>query len=332
MKTYSLSLVFVVVLAFLASSCLSPTLRPENQKQTLLYATHGGQKLYLDKLVDTTVAVTGKRPVIIWMFGGAWVTGQRDEKASSHMFDYLTAQGYVVIAIDYRLAIRDAKARQAADTKASTSVDAQTARSLYFLAINEAVEDLFAATRFTLAHAEEWNIDASQVVIGGGSAGAVNAVVAEYQVCTSSPLFRKYLPADFNYAGVISMAGALWLPGDNTPAAWTRKPCPFLFFHGSKDQVVTYNEAHGQGVAAYGPVSLYKQFAAAGYPVWFYDLPGADHVVSMAPMYDNLQEVSSFMEKFVRDKQPLTIHTVEESKTPKNFANLIKLYGKLLIE
>lgn len=40
------------------------------------------------------------------------------------------------------------------------------------------------------------------------------------------------------------MAGAFWLKA-NTPLEFKNKPVPIMFFHGAKDQLVTYDEVLG---------------------------------------------------------------------------------------
>lgn len=52
----------------------------------------------------------------------------------------------------------------------------------------------------------------------------------------------------------------------------------------------------------------------------------------MSPVYDKLGEIGSFLTKFVKEEQALTIHAIETSKTPKVFGNMVTLYGKYLLK
>lgn len=305
-----------------SSSKVTRTVVPEIVKETMPYATKDGQVLYLDKIYAPSVNSNEKKPVFLHSIGGGWATAIRDDISARSFLNYLAMQGYVVISIDYRLGLK-----MLAEKKLNaTGVD------IYLKSIELAVEDLFDATAFILEHANEWNIDPKQIIAGGGSAGATNSIVAEHHISNNTELFKKRLPMDFNFAGIISMAGALWLPGENTASSWTKKPCPILLFHGSKDQLVTYDEVHAPGWSGYGPVSLYKQFAKENYPIWFYDFPEADHAISMIPMFENRAEIMTFLKKFVKDKEELSIHTVEKNKVVKNFEYFLRKYHYLLVE
>lgn len=284
-------------------------------RTTFPYATKGGQTLRLDRIVGTSARVAGKRPVIIFSYGGGWEGGRRDDPGSESFLEYFTSLGYTVVAIDYRLGIKEAKAKKEFTRSNGTE--------MYLRAIEWAVEDLFDATSFVVKHADEWNIDKDQVVIFGGSAGATNSLVAEYNVANGTELARAHLPAGFRYAGVISMAGAFWLkPG--TPLDFKSKPAPILFFHGAKDQLVTYDEYQG-AFSGYGPVYYCRKFSGPDFPKWFVDYPEGDHVVAATPVIDNRYEFAAFLQKLVKDREQVSMHTVVHTKVPKSIAGLLKL-------
>lgn len=73
------------------------------------YATKDGQALYLERFVDNSVKVEGKRPVLLYSFGGGWEEGRRVDPLSEPYLKYFAERGYVVVAIDYRLGIKEAK-------------------------------------------------------------------------------------------------------------------------------------------------------------------------------------------------------------------------------
>jgi pimeloyl-ACP methyl ester carboxylesterase len=285
------------------------------QTTTLLYATKDGQKLQLDRYFDNSVKVAGKRPVIIFSFGGGWEGGARNDAGFVPIYRHFTSLGYDVIAIDYRLGIKIAKEKK--------EITATNGTELYLRAIQWSVEDLFDATALVLKHADEWNIDKDRIVLMGGSSGATNSLVAEYNVANATELARSRLPADFRFAGVISMAGAFWLKA-NTPLEFKNKPAPIMFFHGAKDQLVTYDEVQGP-FSGYGPVAYFRKFAGPDYPKWFVDYPQGDHLIAGMPAIDSLKEMEAFLQKLVNERQQVSIHTVEEDKIPKNFANAAKL-------
>lgn len=274
--------------------------------------------LFMDRYVDTTLHVEGRRPVMIYSFGGGWMTGSRADRASYLMIDRLVSLGYIVCNIDYRLLIAEFTA--AGELNESNFVER------YSDAIDAGVEDIYRATRYILDHADEWGVDTTRIVLAGSSAGAHNSLQAEYRLCRGEAMARHYLPEDFDYGGVISMAGALWLRGRETPLDWGRRPCPVMFFHGSKDQLVTYDEDH-TSCAAYGPVSIYRSLEELGATAWFYDFKDGDHVLSMVPMLDYLDDICTFLDKGVMQRLDFRRHTIDDSLPPKDFAHLKELLG-----
>jgi predicted esterase len=287
------------------------------EKTTFQYATRGSQKLHLDRIVDSAVKVAGRRPVIIFMYGGGWEGGHRDDWGLVSSLNYLASLGYTVVSIDYRLGIKEAKA--------NGELTRTNGTEMYLRAIQWSVEDLFDATSYILERADEWNIDKKQIVILGGSSGATNSLVAEFNVANDTELARAHLPKDFRYAGVVSMAGAFWLKA-GTPLTFKSKPAPIMFFHGAKDQLVTYDEYQG-AFAGYGPAYYCRKFSGPDFPKWFIDYPEGDHVVAGTPLIDCQHEIAAFLKRLVRERQQVSIHTVEHDKPPKTFGSLLKFFG-----
>jgi acetyl esterase/lipase len=278
------------------------------------YANKLGQDLKLDLVIDKAVPVKGKRPIILFLFGGGWEGGARNDEGGGEIYRQFTSLGYAVVAIDYRLGIKIAKDRK--------EFTAANGTAMYLRAIEWSVEDVFDATAFTLKHASEWSIDPGQIVLFGGSSGATNALVAEYNVANETRLAQTHLPPNFRYAGIISMAGAFWLKA-GTPLTFKNKPAPIMFFHGAKDQVVTYDEIQGP-FSGYGPVAYFRKFAGPDYPKWFVDYPQGDHMIAATPLGDQMLETQAFLQKLVRERQEVSIHTVEEDKKPKSFEALFE--------
>ena len=309
MKFFKLILIALVVL--ITTSRANCQIRLDS----FAFVQYGKNKLYLDRITSpSTQVVSGKKPALIFLFGGGWESGNRKNNGLSSFFNNLALNGYTVIAIDYRLGIKDAKENGV--------MNATNGTSLYLQAIDMAVEDLYQATRYIINHAKEWKIDPSQIVIMGGSAGATTSIVAEYGICNNTPLSRKYLPAGFNYAGIISMAGALWLGGEDTKSVWAKKPCPSLFFIGNKDQLVTYDESHSAGFSGYGGAYLSKQFTEIKAANWFYDYVEGDHVIAAVPIINRMEEIGIFLNRFVTKKQDLYLHTIEKSREPTDFRHI----------
>jgi hypothetical protein len=96
-----------------------------------------------------------------------------------------------------------------------------------------------------------------------------------------------------------------------------------MFFHGAKDQLVTYDEVQGP-FSGYGPVAYSRLFPGPDYPKWFVDYPQGDHIIAGTPAGDSVNEMKAFLQKFVKERQQSSIHTVEEDKIPKTLEVFLK--------
>jgi acetyl esterase len=84
------------------------------------------------------------KPVLVWFHGGGWVIGSLD--GADYGCRIMTnASGCVVVSVDYRLA---------PENKFPTPLD-----------------DCFGVTKWVAEHADELNVDASRLAVGGDSAG-----------------------------------------------------------------------------------------------------------------------------------------------------------------
>ena len=269
----------LLLLGFISASAATP------QKQTHLYAVKGADSLYLDHYISS---VDGKRPCMMFVFGGGFVGGQRDNDLYSTYFNFLTDNGYDVVSIDYRLGLK----------KLSSTPDISMKDVITLLnnAINMAVEDLFSATLYVLDNAEEWQIDTNQIVTSGSSAGAITVLQAENALCNLTPS-AAVLPADFRYAGVVSCAGAIFTA--HGKPKFDAVPAPMLLFHGTSDSNVPYNKASVMGVGFYGSKYIAKQLEKMNAPYWFYAVEYADHKIAGLPLWYQCELILQFINDYV---------------------------------
>lgn len=270
----------------------------EMTKKTYLYAVKGADSLYMDHYA---APITGYRPCMVFMFGGGFVGGERDNKFYLPYFEFLTQQGFDVVSIDYRLGLKDL-------TKKGQDLSVRNVIGMLNNAVNMAVEDLYSATLFILDRAEEWKIDPRNITTSGSSAGAISVLQAEYQICNRTQR-AAILPADFNYAGVISFAGAIFSV-DGKPE-WKSQPAPIMLFHGDADRQVPYDKATMLKVGFFGSKFLSEEFLKRGWSHWFYSIENDTHNVAGSPMFDNHNEIVTFLEDFVLARRPITITTNE---------------------
>ena len=286
MKQFFSLILFTLVT--LCASAQGSAIERAITKQTHLYAVKGEDSLYLDHYV---APVEGKRPCVIFVFGGGFVGGVRDLGRDLPYFHFLANNGYDVVSIDYRLGMRGINSPGVIEFLKT-----------FENTVNIAVEDLFSATNFILDHAEEWQIDPKKIVVSGSSAGAITSLQAEYAICNSLPVTQT-LKQDFNYAGVIAFAGAVFTL-DGAPK-WVKASAPTLLFHGSSDTQVPYNKIAMFGKGMYGSKYISEKLHDHGMPYWLYSVEYEDHSMAGKPMHFNQKEILIFLEEYVMQQKAL---------------------------
>ncbi len=149
------------------------SLKPIRQTSGLPFAQPDGVPLTLNLYQPLA---PGCYPALIVIYGGGWQNGT---PANDEFFSrYLAAQGYVVVAIDYRHAPRYRFPAQ--------------------------LEDVNTAIAFIQTHASDYEIDRDRIAIMGRSAGAHLAMLAAYQ--PHAPKLRAVI----NYYGPINLTSGYY--------------------------------------------------------------------------------------------------------------------------
>ncbi|MDH6304924.1 putative esterase [Parabacteroides sp. PF5-5] len=295
MKKYVLTAICLILTNVYLFAGLS--VADEIKKQTYIYGIKDRDTLRLDKYEIPSPAEE-ERTCVIFVFGGGFANGERDNEFNTAFMHELAKSGYVAIAIDYRLGMKDA----------SKQLDGNPMTFVGMLdnAINIAVEDLYDATRFVFMNAGEWNIDKNRIVACGSSAGAITVLQGEYLWCNLHEAAKR-LPDDFCYGGIIAFAGAIF--SNQGGLKWTVNPSPIQLFHGNADSNVPYGKLEMMDWAVYGSQPISQQLKESELPYYFYDVENAAHEISGDPMVQNLNEIRTFITKYVENKEPLMIHT-----------------------
>lgn len=267
---------------------------PEGVKmETFTFATREEGELKLDVYRDASF--DGKDlPVFLYAYGGSWASGTRKD---APWIVRMAQHGMVGVCIEYRLRCKGKQIPAEAEFGAQ-----------YDEAIRAAVEDIYSATRFLLDNEESLGIDRNRFVISGGSAGATSVNMAEYWLVNEDPI-AEGMPEGFNYAGVVSFAGGIWKYGTEDPV-WKSKPCPYMFFHGNKDQLVPYARVTLQACdyGAFGPDVICPQLKEMEVPYHKYTSQEADHYMAGGPDYtasenpaaiDYTEQVFDFIDRVV---------------------------------
>ena len=293
------------LLLLLLLSCVLPSFAQE--KTTYKVAQRDTCDLFID-VYDPVVfpGDTLQRPTILFVFGGGFIMGQRDDPWVLPWFKLLNENGYRVVSVDYRLGLKGKKIRTDLFHLIESAGYTKTA-------VDMGVEDVFASVRYLADH-PEIGVDMDRIVIAGSSAGAMISLSSELAACNRTAL-AEILPEGFHFAGVMSFAGAIM--SDSGKPAYKRTPCPHLLIHGTKDEAVAYGKLGFGRWGMFGSSYLVeKVFAPAGYPYQIYRY--VDHSHDMAAnMMANWPEEKRFLEVSVMGKQPLVIDcTVDDPTMP----------------
>jgi acetyl esterase/lipase len=215
-----------------------------------------GERLKLDVYAPRGRAA-GRRPVMIFFYGGSWNSGRRQGYAFAARA--LAAQGFVVIVPDYRLV--------------------PEARYPDFL------RDCAAAVRWARRHAAEYGGDGERIVLSGHSAGAYNAAMLALDpgllgadrvaVRGLAGLAGPYdfLPLDDD--STIAAFGAWARPAETQPIAHAAAGAPpALLLHGDSDTRVKPRNSR----------ELAGRLRAAGSEVRLKLYPGLGHVAILTAL------------------------------------------------
>lgn len=258
---------------------------------TYLFAERDTCSLFMDVYEPAKGSKTSidgiSRPTIIFMFGGGFVGGTRDDPDYHKWFRQMTDEGYRIISIDYRLGL-----------KGSTKVGVAQVNVLD-KAIHMAVEDLFSATSYIIDNAEQLSVDPDNVVISGSSAGAISVMQAEYEICNRTS-WASVLPQDFNYAGVMSFSGAIL--SRKGKVKYESRPAPTLMLHGTSDELVPYRQIKVFNLGFFGGGKLVERFKKFGLDYNMYHFMGYGHEVAVS-METTMDIQREFLEKNVMQKK-----------------------------
>ncbi len=249
--------------------------------------------------IYTPAQIKDKYTTIIFIFGGGFVSGSKSEEDNVAYCKKLANEGFAVASIDYRLGMIGVKKAGPYALKRLRD------------AINMGVEDLYDATKYLIAHADELKIDTGKIILNGSSAGAIIALHADHELANRTAI-ASVLPGNFRYAGVISFAGAI-LSFDGKPKYKT-PPVPTLFFHGMDDKLVRYKQIQIFNVGFFGSNTLVKRFNKSDYPYCIFRYRNMGHEIAVLPMIRHVHDVASFINEYIILKRPLEIDVTIEDR------------------
>lgn len=253
--------------------------------RNLEYIPSGGERNRLDLYLPSNG--TNLAPVIVWVHGGAWLSGSKDECPARRF----VGRGYAVASINYRLSHQAVFPAQ--------------------------IEDCKAAVRWLRAHATEHQLDQERFAAWGASAGG--HLVALLGATGDTNLFDKgenldqssrvqavvdwFGPTDFTQMSTYSptnspfdhdapdspesllIGGAIQRNKRKAAAAnpvtyVSKADPPFLIMHGNRDNLVPYQQSE----------LLRDALQSAGVPVTLKIIEGAGHGFGGPEVYRTVEE------------------------------------------
>lgn len=222
-----------------------PSRYQANLNYNITYCSPDGVDLKLD-IAQPKAA--GRFPVIIFLHGGAWVSGSKD--GFSFWLKQAAEKGFVAVAINYRLTQQD---------------QLKTKNQFPFQAV-----DVRCAVRFLKASANTYKINPDKIALFGESAGAHLALMAGL---APEPWFKEHSQY-LNQSNSVQAIGTFYAPTDLN-SLWTENPNmqsnlemvfrgkpgseqfsfaspinylnpqspPLLNIHGTLDDVIPYSQA-----------------------------------------------------------------------------------------
>jgi acetyl esterase/lipase len=267
--------------------------------------------LFMD-IVQPKGDTLSKRPVIVWAFGGGFVSGTRQDMRG--LCQSYAKKGYVCVTIDYRLW--------------SYFVGGLPDSTQITPVITGAMHDMKAAIRLLrstalAANGNPYRIDVNNIIAGGISAGAITAMLVGHTDSTDpiTPEIRAIIASQGGFEGrtnnlttssavkgVISMSGALprreWIDAGDPP---------FAAYHGTSDATVAYGYGknvynfYGDGDGTCAPYAASKGVAAV-----LLTVPGGGHTDIYNPTgpfgayaIQWADKMTTFMHKLVCGLTPL---------------------------
>ena len=299
LKRFPLSFVIVLALATSAIAQSPPDLQSAvtlSQKvapiANLVYLRANGWEGKLDVYAQRSTPDRPPSPVVIYIHGGGWVRGTKENSVLSAVLPYI-AMGYSVVNVEYRLG----------------NVSLAPA----------AIEDCRCALRWVVAHAKDYKLDPDRIVVAGASAGGHLALTTG--MLTRAAGFDRMcqeenepkVAAIVNFFGITDVADLLdgpnkkpfpeswpyavqWLGNQpnraeiakaSSPLTYVRAGIPpVISIHGDADNLVPYQHS----------VRLQDALQKAGVAHELITVPGGGHGV-FPP--DQWQRAYAAIEKFL---------------------------------
>ncbi len=267
-------------------SVLRGPVRPTDPDVTYCVADGVALKMDIYRPQGRTVPT----PALLYVHGGAWTRGDKRSGAAEPEISELVARGYLVAAVNYRLAPR-----------------------YKFPAM---IEDVKCAVRFLRANAQRYNINPDKIGAWGSSAGGHLVALLGLSDASAGWDVGPYSEYPSRVQAVVDMFGptdlTVLFAGANlthmeqvfgtsdrsseilkraSPINWvSADDPPFLILHGDRDSLVPLSQSQ----------MLYEKLQAANVPVTLVVVENAGHgfVPSGGPIRPTREEITTLVADF----------------------------------
>jgi predicted peptidase len=288
--------------------------------QTLTYFNDGRDKLELDLYLPDIQDTEKKIPLILYVHGGGFSGGNRLDPLISKMAEEMNTSGYAFASISYRLLMK------------GKSFGCDQPAHQKIMVFQQSMIDVRRATAYLISRQNDFKLDMSNVILAGSSAGAEAILHTAYWSTANLPAEALVLSADFRYAGIISMAGALIDPAMIT----NENALPSLFFHGTCDALVPFDtRSHrlcspGQSgyLLLHGAGELKTRHIQLNKPIYLVTYMNGGHEYASLPMETERDRMLEFIKKDVLGKEKRQSYVQIQLDKPcnyqSNFTDFIK--------
>ena len=273
--------------------------------ETFTYATKNGENLDVDVYYPSD-DYEPERALILYVHGGGFRMGERDNKRTVEFCNRLASYGYVAASMSYRLTRKGEPTEFGCDCPATDKLNT----------FNAAMEDIQDALFFLIENCHQFSIDPQKIILAGSSAGAEAVLNTAYQ----PPYCYGLDSGPVSIAGVIGMAGAI----PDTIAIYDESAVPSLLFHGTDDNLVPYATAphhycdkdDAGYLILHGSKTIADKLKLLGVPYWLHTTCGGGHELAGTPMNRYFETIIDFSYQFVIQQGTEQLHTiVKQSET-----------------
>ena len=252
------------------------------EKDTKCYAQHDTLSLYLD--IYRPEQMREAMPCVMYIFGGGFVGGVRDDDYARRFCSRMADNGFVAVAIDYRLGMKGVTNPGVFNYKPVKN------------SIDMAAEDAILAIEYLVRNAVELHIATDSIILVGSSAGAITALQTDYYIVNEHD-YASVLADNFRLAGVVAYSGAIF--STKGKLRYKNPPAPTMMFHGTRDKLVPYKQIKFFNIGFFGSDRIVKRFKNYDSPFYIRRYHGFAHGVAM--FFDStVDDVLWFYETYVR--------------------------------